>query len=203
MTLEKAVPGGKGTYGYLNKNKVSEWKKAAALLAVPAAIFIAAWIINKTRMNIMTVVAIVGCLPGCNQVVRAIVASRYHSMDRELYEETEKARGERLALYENVFTSYENNFYVDCIVISGRDVAGYSSDSEMDTGAAAAHIRTMLKDNSYKQNVKIYKDREEFLACVRTLAAGAEEEVPFREDERYPGMSRSEIVQYLLMAISI
>ena len=203
MTFEKALLRGKGTYGYLNKNKVSEWKKAAVFLAVPVAIFIAAWIINKTRLNLMTVVAIVGCLPGCNQVVRAILASRYHSMDRELYEETEDARGERLALYENVFTSYEKNYYVDCIVISGRDVAGYSSDGDIDAGAAASHIRTMLKDNSYKQNVKIYKDREEFLSRVRMLASGAEEEVPFREDDRYPDMSRSEIVQYLLMAISL
>lgn len=193
----------KGTYGYLDRNKVSAWKKSALMLSVPVVIFIAAWIVNGTRNNVMTVVSIVGCLPGCNQVVRAIMASRYHSIEKKLYEETEAARGERLALYENVFTSYEKNYYVDCVVISGREVVGYSSDEKTDTAKAAEHIRTILKSNSYKQNVKIFKERKAFLERVRTLASGKPEEVPFREDERYPGLSRDEIIRYLLMAISL
>lgn len=193
----------KGTFGYLNRNKISAWKRAALMLSVPVIIFIAAWIVNGTRNNVMTVVAIVGCLPGCNQVVRAIMASRYHSMEKALYEETEAVRGERLALYENVFTAYEQNYYVDCIVISGRDVVGYSSDEKIDAGKASDHIRTILKSNSYKQNVKIFKERKAFLERVHTLAASQPEEVPFREDERYPGLTRDEIIQYLLMAISL
>ena len=89
----------KGTYGYLDRNRVQAWKKAGALLAVPVLVFVAAWIIRGTRENVMTVVAIVGCLPGCNQIVRAILASRYSSMDRQLYEETEAARGTLPVLY--------------------------------------------------------------------------------------------------------
>lgn len=193
----------KGTYGYLDRNKIREWIKAAAMLSVPVIIFVAAWIIKGTRMNLMTVVAIVGCLPGCNQVVHAILATRYRSIDRGLYEETEKARGECLALYENVFTSYEENYYVDCIVISGRDAAGYTSDKNTDASKAAVHIRTMLKNNSYKQDVKIFTDRKMFLKRVKAMAEQEPEEVPFKEDERYPGMTREEIIQYLLMAISL
>ena len=103
----------KGTYGYLDRNRVQAWKKAGALLAVPVLVFVAAWIIRGTRENVMTVVAIVGCLPGCNQIVRAILASRYSSMDRQLYEETEAARGTLPVLYENVFTAYEENYRID------------------------------------------------------------------------------------------
>lgn len=193
----------KGTYGYLNKNKVHEWKKAVAMLSVPVMIFIAAWIIRGTRMNLMTVVAIVGCLPGCNQVVRAILASQYHSMDRDLYEETERARGEKLALYENVFTSYEKNFYVDCVVISGRDVVGYTSDRKTDAVKAAEHLRKILKDNSYKENVKIFTEKKAFLERVRTLAASAPEEISYQKDEKYPEITRDEMIQELLMAISL
>lgn len=194
---------GKGTYGYLDRNKVNAWKKSALMLSVPVIIFIAAWIIKGTRMNVMTVVAICGCLPGCNQVVHAIVASRYHSIDKELYRETENVRGECLALYENVLTSYEKTYYVDCLVISGRDVVGYSSDEKTEAGKAAEHIRKILKDNSYKQNVKIFTEKKAFLERVRALAEKEPEEVPFREDDRYPGLNRDEIVQYLLMAISL
>lgn len=194
---------GKGTYGYLNRNKIHAWKKAALMLSVPVIIFIAAWMIKGTRMNLMTVVAIVGCLPGCNQVVHAILASRYHSMDRELYEETEDARGGLLALYENVFTSYEKNYYVDCVVISGREVVGYSSDEKLDPSQAAEHIRKILKDNSYKENVRILKEKRAFLERVRTLASDGPEDIPFHGDDRYPDMTRDEIIQGLLMAISL
>lgn len=47
----------KGTYGYLNRNKVQAWKRAALMLSVPAVVFLAAWILHGTRENVMTVVA--------------------------------------------------------------------------------------------------------------------------------------------------
>ena len=193
----------KGTYGYLDKNKKREWTRAIIMLSVPIIIFIAAWIINGTRMNVMTVVAICGCLPGCNQVVRAIMASRYHSIDQFLYEETEAARGECPVLYENVFTSYEKNFFVDCLAISGREIIGYASDTKMNTEEAAEHIRTILQSNAYKQNVKIVSEKRVFLERLYTFASLGPAQVPFEEDKRYPGMSRDEIIQYILMAISL
>lgn len=193
----------KGTYGYLNRNKIQAWKRAALMLSVPTVIFLAAWFLHGTRENVMTVVAIVGCLPGCNQVVRAIMAGRYHSMERELWEKVEEARGSLPVLYENVFTSYEVNYYVDCLVVHGRETVGYSSDSSLDAAKAAEHIRTMLKNSSYKQNVKILKEEKAFLKRVRDLAEHEAEPVPFQGDDRYPGFTRDEIVLHLLTAISL
>lgn len=195
----------KGTYGYLNKNKIYAWKKAALMLSVPVFIFLVAWVVHKTRENVMTVVAIVGCLPGCNQVVRAIMASRYHSIDQGLYEEVEASRGERAVLYENVFTSYERTYYVDAIVLSGREIVGYSSDPAMDIKKAGEHIRELLKNSAYKQNVKIFSGEEKkaFLERVKHLAKTEPEEVPFKGDDRYPGFTREEIVLHLIRAISL
>ena len=82
----------KGTYGYLDRLKAHEWKKAALFLSVPIIIFLVAWAINGTRNTVVTVMVIVGCLPGCNQVVHALLASKYHSMDKSLCEETEKLK---------------------------------------------------------------------------------------------------------------
>ncbi len=187
----------------MDRLKVQEWKKAAVMLAVPILVFLIGWAVMKTRLQVVTVIAIVGCLPGCNQVVHAIMASRYHSMDRALYEEVEAARGDRMALYENVFTTYDKNFVVDSIIISGRDVLGYSSDEKTDAKAAETHLMTILKQNSYKQNVKIMKNKESYLVRVKELASKEPEEVPFREDERCPGMTRDEVVSYILQSISL
>ena len=193
----------KGTYGYLDRLKVQEWKKAAVMLAVPILVFLIGWAVMKTRLQVVTVIAIVGCLPGCNQVVHAILASKYHSMDRALYEEVEAVRGGRMVLYENVFTTYDKNFAVDSIIISGRGVLGYSSDEKTDAKAAETHLTAILRQNSYKQNVKVMKDKKAFLARVKELASKEPEEVPFREDERCPGMTRDEVVSYILQSISL
>lgn len=193
----------KGTYGYLNQNKKRAWVKAFLMLLVPFLILIAGWAVNKTRLNPVTVAAVVLSLPGCNQVVHAIIASRYRSMDPVLYEETEAARGDCLALYESVLTSYEETFTVDCLVISGRDIAGYTSDPKTNGDRAGEHIKKMLRANSYKQNVKIFTEKKAFLERVRGLAERTPEEVPFKEDDRYPGLGRDEIIQYLIMAISL
>ncbi len=193
----------KGTYGYLNRSRVLAWKRAALMLSAPVLIFLAAWVLHGTRENVITVVAIVGCLPGCNQVVRAVMASRYHSMDRAMWEKVEAQKGELPVLYELVFTSYENNYPVDCIVSAGREVLGYSSDPKLDAAKAAAHIRDMLKKGSYKQNVKIVKEQEAFLGQLARMSRTEPEQVPFREDDRYPGYTREEIIRHLLMAVSL
>lgn len=193
----------KGTYGYLDRNRVLAWKRAALMLSVPVAVFLAAWVLHGTRENVMTVVSIVGCLPGCNQVVRALTASRYHSMDRTFWEQVEAEKGTLPVLYELVFTSYEVNYRVDCIVSAGREVIGYSGDPKLDAKKAAEHIRDMLKKGSYKQNVKIVKDRDAFLGQLARLAGTEPEQVPFREDDRYPGYTRDEIIRHLLMAVSL
>ncbi len=193
----------KGTYGYLDRNRRYAWRKTILMLTIPILIFLAAWMIHGTRENVMTVVAVVGCLPGCNQMVRAILAGRYRSIDQGFQENVEAVRGNRLVLYENVFTSYERNYYVDCMVISGRTVAGYSSDQKLDPGKAAAHVRTMLKNSAYKQNVEILKDSQAFLKRVEQMALEEPEEVPFQGDDRYPGWTREEIIRHLLSAFSL
>ena len=85
----------KGTYGYMDRLKMREWKKSALMLAIPVLVFLIGWAVMKTRLQVVTVIAVVGCLPGCNEVVHAIMASRYHSIERKLYEEVEAERGSR------------------------------------------------------------------------------------------------------------
>ena len=92
---------------------------------------------------------------------------------------------------------------MDCILISGREVLGYSIEEKTDAKAAETHLTTILKQNSYKQNVKIMKNREAYLTRVKELASGEPEEVPFREDERCPGMTRDEVISFILQSISL
>ncbi len=54
-----------------------EWKKSALMLAIPGSC-ISYWfgLVMKTRLQVVTVIAVRGVvLPGCNEVVHAIMAS--------------------------------------------------------------------------------------------------------------------------------
>ena len=104
----------KGTYGYLNQNKKRAWVKAFLMLLVPFLILIAGWAVNKTRLTPVTVAAVVLSLPGCNQVVHAIIASRYRSIDSALYEETEADQWRR---YQEIQAGDLMLFGSDCLVL--------------------------------------------------------------------------------------
>lgn len=194
----------RGTYGYLDRNKKSEWIKALIMIAIPLIIFFTGLAIHKTRLNLLTVVAVLGCLPGCNQIVHAIMATKYHSMDKKLYREIEDLKGNTLAVYESVLTTYEKTFYIDAMIVAGKDVIGFTTDQEVDVLKAASHVQKMLKDNSYQQNVKIYRPNEKkaFEERVRDLAKRKPEEIPFELDDRYPNYSRNEVIAHLIKAIS-
>ena len=50
----------KGTYGYMDRLKMREWKKSALMLAIPVLVFLIGWAVMKTRLQVVTVIAVVG-----------------------------------------------------------------------------------------------------------------------------------------------
>ena len=64
----------------------------------------------------------------------------------------------------------------------------------------------ILQGNGYKSNVKIFRELKGFykrLDEVYPHHVEMEEAVPFEPDERYPDLSRNELVKHILLAISV
>ena len=55
----------KGSYGYIQYQKKKRLLVTFILFLIPLVIFATGLIQTKTRLNLFTVVAIVGCLPAC------------------------------------------------------------------------------------------------------------------------------------------
>ena len=53
----------KGEYGYIHSQKIKRTLITIVMFAIPITIFITGLIITKTRLNMFTFVAIMGCLP--------------------------------------------------------------------------------------------------------------------------------------------
>ncbi|MDO5335966.1 MAG: hypothetical protein Q4E89_00700 [Eubacteriales bacterium] len=196
----------KGDFGYFAYEKKKRLLITGILLAVPLLIFASGWIYHGTRNNVLTVVATVGCLPACKSAVGLIMMWMRKSMDKTLYEQILAHAGQLVMSYEMYITFYEKNGYIDAFAVCGNEVVGYTSDASVDAAFMEENIQKIVRKNGYKVNVKILKDLRPYLERLDSMnehRETLEENIKFRPDERYPDLSRNELIKHTILAISL
>lgn len=159
MKIEKGQP------GYIKARKMRYLLYAIIEFAIVAAVFILGYVQTKTRLNLFTVVAVVGCLPAAKMLVEFITMAPHKSVDAEKYREIEEKASLLTRVYDLIITSSEKVMPVDAIVISGHVVCGYTSSPKTDEVKLAKSIKDTLKGQHYdKMTVKIFHDYTAFLA---------------------------------------
>lgn len=196
----------KGEFGYFASEKKYRFLITFVLFAVPLLIFFSAWIYLKTRLTVWTVVAVVGCLPACKQLVGLIMMLLRKPMDAELYQTIRAHQGELVMSYEMYMTFYEKSAYIDAFAICGNTVVGYSSDPKIDTDFMAQEAQKIIRKNGYKADVKILKELKPFLERLDSMnehREALESGIKFVPDDRYPGLSRNEMIKHTILAICL
>lgn len=194
----------KGSYGYTANHKKRQALKTVIFFSLPLALVAIGLLSTNEKINLLAVIGMVGSLPACKELVNLIIFLPRRSMDPALYESIHPHVEPLVHLYELVLTTYEKNYPIDSMVICGSNIAAYSGQKDLDIKGAENHIRKILKDNGLRQNVKVFTDLGHYLERVDTLAARTEkEEIPFTPDERYPELTREELIMHLMLAISI
>lgn len=160
----------KGAPGYLEYKKKFEIIRTIIYFLFVAAIFFLGYTQTHTRKNLLTVVAVVGCLPACKALVGVISRFPYTSIAQKQADEiAEKAR-HLTVIYDMIITSREKIMPVDCIVISGNMILGYTRNKKVDLNNTATHISNILKQNGCsKVSVKILNNYSSFLARVEGM----------------------------------
>lgn len=163
----------KGTRNYLNTQRKYEILRTILFFGISISLFLAGWITTKSKENLLTVVAILGCLPACKSAVGAFMYVKYHSCSEEVAQCIEEHSGELTGLYDLVFTSYEKNYQVAHIAIRGNTLCGYTEDPKFDERTFYKHLDGMLKNDGFKDaTVKIFTDLKKYserLAGMQTL----------------------------------
>ena len=196
----------KGQFGYIAAEKKRKLIITAILFAVPLLIFFTAFLYFKTRLTIWTVVAVVGCLPACKMMVNLIMLFRSPSMEKSVYEQIQEYCGDLVMSYEMYMTFYEKSAFIDAFAICGNLVVGYSSDPKIDAAFMENEAQKILKGNGYRATVKIFKDLKPFLERLDSMnehRESLEEGIKFRPDERYPELSRNELIRHTILAICL
>ena len=127
----------KGTFGYLEKKKTNSIVRTILYFAISAAIFIAGYLTTKTRANLLTVVAVLGCLPACKSAVNMIMLLRAKGCSSKAHETILACEGRLIGMYDMYFTSYQKNFPLSHMVVDKKVILGYTEIEKTDTDACA------------------------------------------------------------------
>lgn len=196
----------KGDFGYIQWQKKQRILVTLGLFFIPLVAFVIGVLVTGTRNNLITVIAVVGCLPACRSLVGVIVMWMQKPMEEELYQEIRQHQKELTMAYELVVTTYEKNAFLDAVAICGNKVAAYSSRMKESPEYIEQHIRKILKQNGYKTEVKVFKEKRAYLDRLDHLnahKAELERDIKFEPDERYPDLDRDQLIRHLILAISL
>lgn len=151
--------GFRGTRDYLRIQQKYEIFRTLLYFVILASIFIGGYAATKSRMNLLTIVAVLGCLPACKSAVEMIMFLKFKGCSKENADLIENHTEGLTGLFDMVFTSYEKNFNVAHITVKGSTLCGFTEDENFDEQAFYKHLDGILKLENYKDtSVKIFKD---------------------------------------------
>lgn len=187
----------KGTPGYLDYKKKIEIIRTVIYFLMVAAVYFLGYSQTGSNKNLLTVVAIVGCLPACKALVSVITRLPHHSINLKTAEEIEAKCPHLTMVFDLIVTSTEKIMPIDVILVSGDKVFGYTSSPKVDLTYAANHIKNILMQNHLKDiSVKLMNQYSGFLSRAEGL-----ENIAAVEKQNQTGYEQ-EIAQ-LIMNISL
>lgn len=160
----------KGQYGYMSNQRKKVIIRTIGMFAIVLALFAMGIWSTGSKKNLLTVVAVLGCLPASKSFVNMIMFLRAKSCSPEAKERIEKSCKSLSSLFDMLFTSYEKNYQISHMVVKGQVVCGYTEDAKCACDACEKHLETMLKQGGCKgATVKIYNDLEKYCEGIDNL----------------------------------
>jgi len=157
----------KGTPNYLKEQRIYEIIRTILYFAISISLFIAGYMATKTKTNLLTIVAVLGCLPACKSLVSVIMFCRFRGLPSEEIPAFQKASDTLVQLYDMVFTGYDKTYVVSHLVIKGDTVAGYTNQKDFDEKGFQGHIGNLLKaDGLTNVTMKIFTDQNSYFRRI-------------------------------------
>lgn len=185
----------KGDYGYAAYQKKRTILLTVFFFALVTAIFVTGLITTKSRMNLLTVVAILGCLPACKQAVNCIMVCRKKPCDAARYQHISENAGDVCTAYELYITSPKRAYAFDAACVRGHDIIllTHPEKTRINAQECQTFLKEILKNNEKSQcNVRIYEEEKRFLGHLKQLLEKTEENA-----------EESDFILRVLLAISV
>lgn len=187
----------KGNIGYIKAQKKKRLARVLISAAFIITLLVSGYLINGTKINILTIVAVLACLPFAKMLISLIMVVPYHSltpeMEKDIYDRTECLT----MLYETILTSREKVMPVDVIAISSHTICAYSQYEKTDLEYTSDYLKKLLQRNGFnKVSVKLFSDYTAFY----TRAEGMNN---IARIDRPDTKAQEERMKQLLLSISL
>ena len=138
--------------------------------SISISLYVTGILTTGSNKNLLTIVAILGCLPGSKSAVNMIMFLRYSGCTKEVYDVVNNNSKHLYALCDMVFTSYDKTFEIHHMGITDKAVCAYTAKEKCDVAACEKHLQNMLTQNGLKDiTVKVFKDLSKYKKRLEQL----------------------------------
>lgn len=191
----------KGEKGYLEYQKKNTIFRTVILFALSLAIFFTGLISTGQKENLLTIVAVLGCLPASRSAVNMIMVLRFKGIKDADFFKIKPHVGTCAALCDMVFTSYEKNYEIHHMAFKGNSLIGFTANPDCDAKKCEKHLHDLCAQNNLGDvEIKIFKELPKYINRLDQLQSLPDLEV--EENGKAP-VSKADLVCSLMRAISL
>lgn len=160
----------KGEYGYLEYQKKRTALRTLFYFALSLAIYGLGIYSTGSNKNLLTIVAVLGCLPACKSLVNTIIYFRASGCGSQARERLSAFDDRLRVFYDMYFTAYRDNFPISHMTLKGNVLCAYTESAKCDCKAGEKHIEQMLAQGGYKNiTIKIFDNLDKYIDRLSQL----------------------------------
>ena len=154
----------KGSYGYIRNHKVVTVLRTLLLFVVSIGLYILGYVTTGSNRNLLTIVAILGCLPACKSMVNFILFLGAEGCSEELHSIVGSYDDQLTVFYDMYFTSYQKNYSISHMVLKGSVLCGITENPKCNCNEAEKHLEQMLQQEGIKgMTVKLFSQPDKYI----------------------------------------
>lgn len=169
---------GKGEYGYIAYARRMAVIRTVVMFVLCLSVFAIGYLTTGTRRNLLTIVAVLGCLPASKSMVNVIMFMRARGCTADAHEQIEgvmaplrETAGPVFAdAYDLYLTAYQANYPLSHVIAGRGMVTGLCESAGADTSACEKHIEGHLRADGIKDmTVKIYNATDKYISRLKAM----------------------------------
>ena len=149
----------KAQFGYIKYKRTFHLILAIIMYVMAVLLYFAGIKATGDNKNLLTIAAILGCLPASQSLVTAILGFKAKCCDKSLHDEIENRLEENMvSMYDLYFTTYDKNYPVSHIVIKNNCLCGLMEQSKHSTNDLEKYLEETFAKNGIKGvSIKIFE----------------------------------------------
>ena len=160
----------KGAYGYLENRKIYTALRTVLFFLLCVSLYLAGYLTTGTNRNLLTVAAILGCLPACKSAVNFIMFFKARGCSAALHIKTVPYDKSFDTMYDMYFTSYQKNYPISHMALKGGMLCGITEDPSCSCREAEKHLEQMLVQEGIKNvTVNIFSQDDKYVDRLSRL----------------------------------